>query len=199
MKNLIITILVMVFVIGGAIAGYFLWQNKYGEFPPEPVFCAMDAKLCPDGSYVGRVGPNCEFAECPAIKAIDLFYYNYDLDKDESGNIACSRNGLVTVKREIPTTQTPIQDAIKLLLSGNLTTQEKAQGISTEYPLLGFNLVSANLDKNGVLTLEFEDLQNKTVGGSCRVGILWFQIEATAKQFDEVKEVKFLPEDIFQP
>jgi hypothetical protein len=27
--------------------------------------CTADAKLCPDGSAVGRTGPNCEFAECP--------------------------------------------------------------------------------------------------------------------------------------
>jgi hypothetical protein len=53
--------------------------------------------------------------------------------------------------------------------------------------------------KNGVLTLEFEDAQNKAVGGACRVGVLWFQIEATAKQFPEVKEVRFLPKEIFQP
>ncbi len=32
---------------------------------PEPVACTADAKLCPDGSYVGREGPNCEFAACP--------------------------------------------------------------------------------------------------------------------------------------
>jgi len=31
----------------------------------EPVACTQDAKLCPDGSYVGRVGPDCEFALCP--------------------------------------------------------------------------------------------------------------------------------------
>ncbi|MFA6177864.1 MAG: hypothetical protein WC694_03170 [Candidatus Paceibacterota bacterium] len=30
----------------------------------EPVACTMDAKQCPDGSYVGRTGPNCEFV-CP--------------------------------------------------------------------------------------------------------------------------------------
>lgn len=29
------------------------------------VACTMDARECPDGSYVGRVGPNCEFAPCP--------------------------------------------------------------------------------------------------------------------------------------
>ncbi|MDP3880664.1 MAG: hypothetical protein Q8Q32_00575, partial [bacterium] len=27
--------------------------------------CTMEAKLCPDGSAVGRTGPNCEFAQCP--------------------------------------------------------------------------------------------------------------------------------------
>ncbi len=29
------------------------------------VACTMDAKMCPDGSYVGRVAPSCEFASCP--------------------------------------------------------------------------------------------------------------------------------------
>lgn len=33
------------------------------------VICTLDAKLCPDGSYVGRTGPNCEFAECPTSSA----------------------------------------------------------------------------------------------------------------------------------
>jgi hypothetical protein len=30
-----------------------------------PWACTMDAKQCPDGSYVGRQGPSCEFAACP--------------------------------------------------------------------------------------------------------------------------------------
>ncbi len=30
-----------------------------------PVACTMDAKICPDGSAVGRIGPRCEFAACP--------------------------------------------------------------------------------------------------------------------------------------
>lgn len=32
---------------------------------PQGVMCTMEAKLCPDGSYVGRSGPNCEFTPCP--------------------------------------------------------------------------------------------------------------------------------------
>ncbi|MDD5527604.1 MAG: hypothetical protein PHO56_01340 [Patescibacteria group bacterium] len=35
--------------------------------PPKPVACTMEAKFCPDGSAVGRTGPNCEFAACPSV------------------------------------------------------------------------------------------------------------------------------------
>lgn len=129
---------------------------------------------------------------------IKLYYYNSSKDQDTSGNIMCSRSGLQAVERSITLTKTPIQDAIKLLLKGELTSQERAQGITTEYPLPRLELESASL-KNGVLTLTFADPQNKTGGGSCRVGILWFQIEATAKQFTEVSSVRFMPEELFQP
>lgn len=30
----------------------------------DQVYCTADAKECPDGSFVGRVGPNCAFAPC---------------------------------------------------------------------------------------------------------------------------------------
>lgn len=30
--------------------------------------CSQEAKQCPDGSYVSRTGPNCEFAPCPGVK-----------------------------------------------------------------------------------------------------------------------------------
>lgn len=134
-------------------------------------------------------------------KKVLLYYYHPEKDKDETGNLMCSRQGLVAIEREIPITKTPIHDTIELLLRGkeNLTEKEINQGITTEYPLEGFSLKEANLKKDGTLILKFNDPLNKTSGGSCRIGILWFQIEETAKQFSEVKEVKFLPEDLFQP
>jgi hypothetical protein len=131
-------------------------------------------------------------------RKINLYYYNMELDRDEEGNILCSRKGLAPVEREIPLTISPVRDAINLLLKGELTREEEARNIVTEYPLEGLALKNAVL-KDGVLTLTFDDPLNKTSGGACRVGILWFQIEATAKQFPEVKEVKFLPEELFQP
>lgn len=32
---------------------------------PQQKACTLEAKICPDGSSVGRTGPNCEFAACP--------------------------------------------------------------------------------------------------------------------------------------
>lgn len=110
----------------------------------------------------------------------------------------CSKEGLVKVERQLPITMTPIQDTINLLLKGELTQEERERGITTEFPLEGVELKGASL-KNGVLTLNFNDPNHKTSGGSCRAGILWFQISETAKQFPQVEIVKFMPEELFQP
>lgn len=32
---------------------------------PTTMGCTMEAKICPDGSAVGRSGPKCEFTPCP--------------------------------------------------------------------------------------------------------------------------------------
>lgn len=46
----------------------------------QPIACTMEAKLCPDGiTYVGRTGPNCEFAACPTTDCIGAWYYDQNL------------------------------------------------------------------------------------------------------------------------
>lgn len=137
----------------------------------------------------GPVGPE---------RIIQLYYYDPSQDEDASGNIMCSKQGLVAVERTVPITQTPIQDTVRLLLRGEITSEEAARGITTEYPLPGFELQGAST-ANGTLTLSFSDPNNSSSGGSCRAGILWFQIEETARQFDGIEEVRFQPENLFQP
>lgn len=39
------------------------------EHATEPIACTMEARQCPDGSYVGREGPDCSFAPCPQANA----------------------------------------------------------------------------------------------------------------------------------
>jgi len=55
-----IVIFLGVLVAVGAGAYFYAYQNE-----PEQIACTLEAKICPDGSAVGRMGPNCEFAECP--------------------------------------------------------------------------------------------------------------------------------------
>ncbi len=64
MKSIWITILVLAVV---CVATYFLMRedNNLAD-QNENVYCTLDAMQCPDGSYVGRVPPSCEFEECPA-------------------------------------------------------------------------------------------------------------------------------------
>ncbi|MCR4281374.1 MAG: hypothetical protein NUV88_03530 [Candidatus Kaiserbacteria bacterium] len=64
-KAQLITVVALV-VLGGAIAYIGNVGNIRGVNPVSGVFCTMDAKLCPDGSYVGRTGPDCEFTQCPS-------------------------------------------------------------------------------------------------------------------------------------
>lgn len=70
----------LLLVLAAGVAGYYFGKNQAASNnsddlpavspipttnPAEGIVCTMDAKVCPDGSYVGRVGPNCEFAPCP--------------------------------------------------------------------------------------------------------------------------------------
>lgn len=68
MNNKIIVLVLLVLVgLGG---GFYLLSINAGKSailtPNDPVACTQEAKLCPDGSSVGRTGANCAFAECPA-------------------------------------------------------------------------------------------------------------------------------------
>ncbi len=43
-----------------------LWSGQFNPTPqPTGYACTLEAKVCPDGSYVGRTGPRCEFTPCP--------------------------------------------------------------------------------------------------------------------------------------
>lgn len=80
----------LLLVVSGAVllfavaAGLFLMNQKPPMDDPtptpiatatpqpteEPTACTMDAKICPDGSSVGRVAPSCEFEACPGETSV---------------------------------------------------------------------------------------------------------------------------------
>ncbi len=64
-KPLIITLVIVIFILGGLFYIYNPEPVEIGNNEEENVVCTMDALLCPDGSYVGRVPPDCQFEACP--------------------------------------------------------------------------------------------------------------------------------------
>lgn len=66
-KGLAAVPLIILIVLLAGVAYYFFSRPPAVVDVPDDdiVFCTQDAKLCPDGSYVGRTGPNCEFSACP--------------------------------------------------------------------------------------------------------------------------------------
>lgn len=67
-------ILAMVLFIALPFLGFYLGMKYQAKISvnkdasitePAPIACTMEAKQCPDGSYVSRTGSDCEFSPCP--------------------------------------------------------------------------------------------------------------------------------------
>ncbi len=79
---MIISIVIITLLLTTSIvAGFVIYKNlqEKTESTPEQTACTLEAKICPDGSSVGRTGPNCEFAECPTDSQKDQFLENSNL------------------------------------------------------------------------------------------------------------------------
>jgi spore germination protein GerM len=171
----------------------FVSDNPSGLPEKEQVYSRMVA--FEPNTYKGT---HQEQSEENKTRTINLFYYNQTKDKEINSNILCSSDAVLPVAREIPFTNTPVQDAINLLLKGELSYEEKFVGFKTEFPLKEFSLKGVR-SENENLFLRFEDALGVSGGGSCRTMLLWNQISKTALQFPEIKSVSFEPETLFQP
>lgn len=69
--NLTLAIIIVVcFTAVIAIGLYFIYDKSFliklfTKKQKKTVVCTQEVKVCPDGSAVGRTGPNCEFTKCP--------------------------------------------------------------------------------------------------------------------------------------
>ncbi len=104
------------------------------------------------------------------------------------------------VTRTIPLTQAVGTAAIGELLKGP-TAAEAAHGYSTAIPD-GVQLQSLTIT-DGVARADFNETLERSIGGSCRVGLIRHQITETLKQFSSVSSVVISidgrTEDILQP
>ena len=68
----IIGIIILLICLCGIIVGGYYFRDDIANLlnlkeETEKIDCMMDMKECPDGSFVNRIQPNCEFAECSTV------------------------------------------------------------------------------------------------------------------------------------
>ncbi len=85
-------IIILIAAISGAGFLTYSWVNKAVDTsPPQQAACTLEAMLCPDGTSVGRSGPNCSFAPCPspreASSSADFSNWIMYSDKEYSINL----------------------------------------------------------------------------------------------------------------
>lgn len=66
-------ILLLATVILTVVGLVFVGISKITDLTEKtPRACTEEAKICPDGSAVGRTGPDCEFSECPKTQSFGV-------------------------------------------------------------------------------------------------------------------------------
>jgi hypothetical protein len=133
------------------------------------------------------------------MRSVQVYLYNKSSDLSESGVPHCDESNIVAVPRDIPITKTPLQDTLSILFAGSVRPEEKSKGYESLFPLTGLGVKTLTLTQLGELLLTLNDPYNKTIGGSCRIRLLKWQLEKTMKQFDGVKTVITKPDSLFQP
>lgn len=115
MKKTNLIIFFLLAIIG--VLGFFLYRTTNNINPitisaglknDSNVVCTMDAKQCPDGSYVGRDGPKCEFKKCPVISAPTTSIQTVREQETAIGNIRVGQT--VTINNVRITLHSIVQD-----------------------------------------------------------------------------------------
>ncbi|MCX6701900.1 MAG: hypothetical protein NTX96_01765 [Candidatus Zambryskibacteria bacterium] len=114
MKKIILNTLIAILVFGG---GMVLAETETNATAGGTV-CAQDAKQCSDGSYVARIGPNCEFAKCPNLTSTST--------KPKQGLLQGIKNFLQNKKENSVVNKEEIKNKIQEKIASS--TEKKIEG-----------------------------------------------------------------------
>jgi hypothetical protein len=66
-KTLLISLLAAIALLAASVHWFLLKPAAIIDPSPDMVACTMEALICPDGTGVGRSGPDCAFSPCPNL------------------------------------------------------------------------------------------------------------------------------------
>lgn len=175
-------------------------ENK--SLPPTgSVACTAEAIMCPDGSSVGRTGPNCEFAPCPQGNAgsqtekkeseqsliVKVYFNNSSLNPNSQD---CSK--VFPLERIIPVNDNVAQASIVELVKGP-SEQEKADGYVSLFSEKTKDIIIKVKFENDTAYVNLKDVRQiiPNASASCGSAEFFAEMESTLKQFPSIKKVVF--------
>lgn len=170
---------------------YFAATQKTSDVTktnPKDTACTQEAMLCPDGSYVGRTGSNCEFAQCPTINPEPAPTPTpTPTPKPSQGNCP---PGTVQVGQTNSIPPSPICEPIKgetiILKEGQKEDPLLVEKIYTDYITgLNFYAFPVAVDKGQPITLHI----GETASNGCTITLTLIKIEGKTATF--IKKTDF--------
>ncbi|MFA5131215.1 MAG: GerMN domain-containing protein [Patescibacteria group bacterium] len=170
--------------------------KKEGNEINGPVACTMEAKICPDGSAVGRSGPNCEFAPCPSeattspneLKpSVSLYFGNSNFNPNAADCAAVyPREHLIAGTDSNPNL------ALQELFKGP-SADDKAQGYYSWFSEATVDILNNVVVENGTAKVDLKDIRLliPNASTSCGSAQLLAEMTTTLKQFSDIKTVVF--------
>jgi hypothetical protein len=125
---------------------------------------------------------------------IALYLYDGTADLKSDKTPACNESSLKETARTVGLEQANMAYAIAILLSGDLTEEERGKGFVPLFPSSIWRLSQSDFTA-GVLTLSFERLTEGEDRCSKLAGV---QLEKTLTQFPSVTDVRFEPTGVFE-
>ncbi len=202
-KTVLITVAILVIFI----IGFSLRKVLAPTVVPEnsapgdnnPVACTMEAKLCPDGSSVGRSGPNCEFDVCPEVVAkipeevalpastIKIYFGNTDFNPN---GIEC---GKVYPLDKIVLKSSGLEAASLEELFKGPSAVEKEMGYSSFFSNKTKDILKSIKIENEVAYVNLTDVRQIIPNASASCGSADFlgEIQTTLKEFPNIKSIVF--------
>ena len=145
------------------------------------VICTMDSKMCSDGVYVFRTGPNCAFQACPTgitnpILGTEILQGpstcvipTYDTSSVNNSSFAA--NGTCEVTLTWPNVTEPLSSKIikwqlegSNIWSGNITLADDTLSSKSKKLILGQSKITVVISSNG------QDIATKVISGVCASG-----------------------------